>query len=223
MPSARRSPSAGPLRVGLVGRTGSGKSTVARALEADGAIVMDADAIGHEVTDRDPNVRAALTAEYGPEVYRDGHLDRRRVAQRVFGDAAARERLDRLVHPRILERIRQRLAALDGRGFRGVVVIDAALLLDWGLERELDAVLAVTAPDARRIERLERARGWSEEEARRRLAVQRDDAQFRAAADVALDNSGEPAALAEAAREAVRQLAARRGGDDTHTEGPKTC
>ena len=202
--------SAGPFRLGLIGRTGSGKSTVARALEAEGAVIFDADAIGHEVTDRDPDVRAALSAEYGADVYRDKHLDRRRVAPRVFGDPAARARLDQLVHPRILARIRERLAALDARGSRGVVVIDAALLLDWHLERELDAVLAVTAPEASRIERLARSRGWSEEEARRRLAVQRDDEAFRAAADVVLDNSGDPAALAAAARAAVHELIERR-------------
>src|SRR5262245_37179255 len=103
----------GLLLIGLVGRAGSGKSTVARALAGAGAEVIDADAIGHQVTDQDPEVRAALEAEYGPGVYRaDGHLERTTVAARVFADPAARARLDGLVHPRILARIRARLEEL---------------------------------------------------------------------------------------------------------------
>src|SRR2546429_4197929 len=103
----RRAPRPGPLVVGLVGRAGSGKSTVARALAAAGARVLDADRIGHAITDGDPDVRAALATEYGPEVYRpDGQLDRKRVAAKVFADPAALGRLNLLVHPRILERLR---------------------------------------------------------------------------------------------------------------------
>src|SRR5262245_61971495 len=99
---ARRGMAADGLTViGLVGRAGSGKSTVARALAEDGAQVIEADRVGHEVTDRDPDVRAALQAEYGADVYRsDEGLDRARVAARVFHDRAARARLDALVHPK---------------------------------------------------------------------------------------------------------------------------
>src|SRR5206468_5816003 len=123
--------------IGLVGRAGSGKSTVARALADDGAQVIEADRLGHQVTDHDPEVRAALEAEYGPHVYRaDGTLDRPRVAARIFHDRAARARLDALVHPRILRSIRAEIDELRRTGFHGVVVIDAALMLEWELERE---------------------------------------------------------------------------------------
>src|SRR5262245_40644199 len=161
---ARRAPARdGLLIVGLVGRAGSGKSTVARTLTAEGAMVIEADRLGHEVTDHDPDVRRALAAEYGDAVYRpDGSLARARVAARVFADPAARKRLDQLVHPRILSRIRERLASLRAEGFRGAVVIDAALMLEWGLERECDAVIAVTAPETEQVARLQRSRGWSE-------------------------------------------------------------
>jgi dephospho-CoA kinase len=220
---SRRAPSRdGLFLVGLVGRAGSGKSTVARALAADGAAVIEADALGHEVTDHDPDVRAALVAEYGPGVYRnDGALDRGRVAARVFRDAEARARLDRLVHPRIVERIRSRIAGLRAAGFRGVVVVDAALMLDWGLERECDAVLAVTASEAEQIARLGRARGWSEQEARARLAAQRTNERFAAAADVVLESSGTPMALERAARAAVTRLRAARAAEGSGED--RTC
>ena len=89
-PDRPRRPDAGDglFILGLVGRAGSGKSTVARALAASGAVLIEADAIGHEVTARDPEVRSALIAEYGPGVYGpDGALDRPQVAARVFSDA----------------------------------------------------------------------------------------------------------------------------------------
>jgi len=208
----RRAPSSDRLFiVGMVGRAGSGKSTAAHAIAADGGELIEADRIGHEVTDRDSDVRAALIAEYGPDVYRaDGSLDRPRVAHRVFRDPEARGRLDRLVHPRILERVQDRLSELRRAGRQGVVVVDAALLLDWGLERSCDVVVAVVAPEEEQIARLARARGWSAEEARARLAVQRTNESYAAAADLVLDNRGSVAELEQTAREAVTRLARAR-------------
>jgi len=208
----RRAPSSDLLFiVGMVGRAGSGKSTAAHAIAADGGELIEADRIGHEVTDRDSDVRAALIAEYGPDVYRaDGSLDRPRVAHRVFRDPEARGRLDRLVHPRILERVQDRLSELRRAGRQGVVVVDAALLLDWGLERSCDVVVAVVAPEEEQIARLARARGWSAEEARARLAVQRTNESYAAAADLVLDNRGSVAELEQTAREAVTRLARAR-------------
>jgi len=197
--------------VGLVGRTGSGKSTVARALAATGAVVIEGDALGHEVTDQDAEVRSALIEEYGPEIYLpSGALDRRAVARRVFDDAEARARLDRLVHPRILSRIRARLDRLRAEEYRGVVVIDAALLLEWGLERGCDAVIAVTAPEEEQIARLTRARGWSPDESRARLRAQRASEDFARAADLVMDNRRSEADLAREAVAAVARLRAER-------------
>jgi len=169
--------------LGLVGRAGSGKSTVARAIVADGGAWIDADRIGHEVTDQDPEVRRALEAEYGADIYRDdGTLDRRRVAASVFTDPAARARLDALVHPRILARAWEELNSLRLSGHRGVVVLDSALLLHWGMERSCDAVLAVQRPGE-----------W-----------------FSDAADLTIENGGSVAELERAARAAVVRLMAER-------------
>jgi len=197
--------------LGLVGRAGSGKSTVARAIVADGGALIDADAIGHQVTDQDPEVRRALSAEYGDQVYRaDGTLDRRRVADRVFSDPAARARLDALVHPRILARAWEELNRLRLTGHRGVVVLDSALLLHWGMERSCDAVLAVDAPEGERVARLIASRGWSEEQARAVLSVQRPGEWFRDAADLTIENTGGVADLERAGRAAVVRLMAER-------------
>ena len=205
--------------LGLIGRAGSGKTTVAKALERDGARVIEADRVGHEVGDRDPAVREALIAEYGAGVYREGGtLDRARVAASVFHDPQARARLDRLVHPRIVERIREEIARLRREGFRGVVVVEAALMLRWGFERECDAVVAIVAPEADQVERLKRARGWSEAEARARLAAQDSNEALSAAADVTLDNRGTLESLARSAREAVARL---REGRSLHPQAQR--
>lgn len=196
--------------LGLVGQAGSGKSTVAGALEGDGAWVLVADQIGHEVTDGDPEVRAALAADYGAAIYGlDGRLDRRRVAERVFADPAARARLDALVQPRILAEIRRRVASRRDAGFRGAVVIDAALMLEWGLEGDCDAVIAVVARRADQIAWLQQQRGWTAEEAAARFSAQRSPERFMSAADVTLENHGTADQLAGAARAAVAALRAR--------------
>jgi dephospho-CoA kinase len=199
----------GLLIIGLVGRAGSGKTTVADVLEARGARVLDADRIGHEVTDRDPEVREALLAEYGPAVYReDGTLNRALVATAVFANHEALQSLNRLVHPRILRSLRAQLAHLVEQGFHGPVVVDAALLLDWGFERECDAIVAVIAPEQSQLDRLAESRRWSERESRARLAAQRPDTELAAAADEVLDNRGTPAELASAASDVLDRLLA---------------
>lgn len=204
----RRAPSDdGMLLVGLVGRAGSGKSTVARVFAEAGAQIVEADRIGHEITDHDPDVRDALVSDYGPGVYRDdGTLDRATVAARVFSDPEARERLNRLVHPRIVRRMRGRIAEMAASGFRGPVVFDAALLLDWHFERGCDALVAVIAPDDMQVERLVRSRGWTADEARARLAAQRPNAFFAAVADVVIENDGTESDLIDAARRAFASL-----------------
>jgi dephospho-CoA kinase len=91
-------------------------------------------------------------------------------------------------------------------------VIDAALLLDWGFERECDAVLAVVAPREQSVARLVRSRGWSEAQARERLAAARSNEGFAALADETVMNDGHEAAAVAAARAAVARLVARRAG-----------
>lgn len=201
--------SGGTFVLGLVGRAGSGKSSVAQALAEAGAEVVEADRIGHAVTDHDPAVRAELIRTYGDGIYLgDGRLDRARVAARVFSDRAALEALNALVHPRIVAELRARIAAARAAG-RGTLVVDAALMLDWGLDRDCDAVVAVVAPEDAQIARLEAGRGWTRAQALERLNAQRTNEAFRAAADAVIENTGTRADLARAARETLARLRAR--------------
>lgn len=171
--------------IGLLGGVGSGKSTVARLLAQRGLVVLDADAEARAVT-RLPEVREALARRFGADVLDgSGELDRGRLAQRAFGDAAATADLNALVHPRVRERLSR---ALDAAGDRPVV-LDVPLLLESPLAARVTCWVFVEAPEAVRDERVA-GRGWAPGERSRREARQADLQAKRAQAAHVLENSG---------------------------------
>jgi dephospho-CoA kinase len=169
--------------VGLAGGVGSGKSTVAALFRKWGARVVDADAIGHGVLG-DPALRRRLVRTWGELVLRDGRIDRAALSRRVFQSPRSVARLNRMVHPAILRRIRREL-----RAARGWVVLDAALLFETGLDRLCDRVVFVDAPLGLRIRRTA-GRGWEPGELRRRERFQWRVAYKKKKADYVLNNAG---------------------------------
>ena len=153
--------------IGITGGIGSGKSTVAGMLARLGADMIDADAIAHDALDRD-DVRRAIGAAWGPGVFdAAGRVDRKALASAVFHEEEQTRRLNAIVHPPVLAEIHRRLKASQAKA----VVIDAALLVESGLDRHCDVVLFVDAPEAAQRERVA-ARGWTDRELRRREAQQ---------------------------------------------------
>jgi dephospho-CoA kinase len=182
------------LRIGLTGGIGSGKSTVAALLAARGAVVVDADRIAREVVEPGTPGLAAVVGAFGPGVLaEDGSLDRAALAAIVFADPEARARLDGIVHPLVRARAREVIAQAAPDA---VVVQDVPLLVETGQAGAHDLVLVVETDLETRVARLLQ-RGLSEDDARARIAAQATDEQRRAVADVVLDNSGGPEALAE--------------------------
>jgi len=184
--------------IGLTGGIGSGKSAVAGLLAQHGARVIDADAVAREVVARETAGLADVVDEFGPEILgADGDLDRVRVAEIVFTDPQARERLNAIVHPLVAARIE---AMLDENSQDGVVVYDVPLLVEASVQdrHEFDLILVVEAPEGLRIERLIRDRGMTEEQVRARISSQATDEQRRAVADVVLVNDGSHRDLAVA-------------------------
>jgi dephospho-CoA kinase len=191
------------LRIGLTGGIGSGKSTVAARFAELGAVLIDADVLAREVVGVGTPGLARVVSRFGPEILRpDGSLDRPKLGERVFGDAAALADLNAIVHPLVAERRAELMAAA---GPDAVVVSDVPLLVETGMAGDFDAVVVVEAPLAVRLARLA-ARGLAEDEARARIARQASDEQRRAVATVVLDNSGDRAALERAVDAAWRQL-----------------
>jgi len=181
------------LRIGLTGGIGSGKSTVAVMLAERGALIVDADRIAREVVEPGTPGLAAVVAEFGDAVRRpEGALDRPALAAVVFGDPAARARLDAVVHPLVRARAAELAAAAPPDA---VLVHDIPLLVETGQAGSYDLVLVVQTEERTRVARLV-ARGLSAVDALARIASQATDEQRRAVADVVLHNDGDRAALA---------------------------
>jgi dephospho-CoA kinase len=162
------------LILGLVGGIASGKSVVANYLRDLGAIVLDADRAGHHVL-REPEVIDAIRKRWGEKVINaQGQVIRREVAKIVFGagNAAEREFLEQLTHPRIERLLKAELEAIQrSPDPPPVVAIDAALLFEAGWDKLCDKILYVDAPRDVRLERAV-ARGWSAEQFAAREAAQ---------------------------------------------------
>ena len=185
--------------IGVAGGIASGKSTVARVFERLGALVLDADAIGHDLL-RTDRMREGIRDAFGEAVLTpEGDVDRRALGRLVFSDEQARQRLNRLVRPAIRAEIRRRIAGMRGEGYGGPVVVDAPLLVDTGPTDLADRVVLVTAPAVTRKERIILRSGLSEQEAEQRIAAQVPDAKQARWADYVLENNGTEDELTEEA------------------------
>lgn len=181
------------VRVGLTGGIGSGKSEVSRRLAARGAVVIDSDAIAREVVEPGTAGLAAVVEEFGPRVLTaDGRLDREGLAAIVFGDDAARARLNAIVHPLVGAEAARLLADVPPDA---VVVHDVPLLVEVGMAGSFDLVVVVAASPETQLQRLVDRRGMSEADARARIAAQLPLDAKVAVADVVIANDGDLASL----------------------------
>lgn len=172
--------------LGVTGSYGSGKSTVAGMLRNLGAAVIDADAIARECLVSGHPVAGKILRRFGPSIMTPrGTIDRGRLAARVFGAAASVRAVNALVHPWVLRRIRD--AVRTGRA--RVTVIDAPLLIESGLFRDVDAMIVVRVQAGTRLARLKRL-GISRAQVRARLAAQMPQNKKEALADYIVDNDG---------------------------------
>ena len=208
--------------IGLSGGIGTGKSSVARLFAEAGAVVIDADAIVHELQAPGTPMLAEIAEAFGPEVIRaDGSLDRERLGAIVFRDDEARRRLGAIVHPGVGAEMLRRLQAARAAGAR-LVVLDIPLLFEGrkagtGSAARLgfDATVLAYAPEAAQIERQLARDGCSREEALRRVRAQMPIEEKRALADHVIDNSGSRDETAHQVRELVKRLLDVGGPEST--------
>ncbi len=201
--------------VGLTGGIGSGKSTVAGLLAEHGAVVIDADAIVHELQAKGTPLLAEIARAFGPEILaEDGSLDREALGAIVFRDEAARTRLGQIVHPKVGAEMVRRIEAAREAG-HSLVVLDVPLLLEGRKAGRAavpyHAVVVVWVPTEVQVERTVSRDDCSEEEARRRIAAQMSLDEKRELADHVIDNSGG----LEATRARVEELVADLLREDT--------
>jgi dephospho-CoA kinase len=167
--------------IGLTGNMGCGKSTVAGMLRELGVAAIDADRIAREVRQNDGEARAAITRRFGT-------IDSRELARIVFADPAALRDLEAIVHPRVRDAVRARLAELAAAGAPAASV-EAIKLLESPLHDACDQVWVVTCDEADAISRIAASRSMDENAARARLANQSPQAEKATAADVLIDGS----------------------------------
>ena len=192
------------MRVGLTGGVASGKSTVAALLRELGAVVVDSDVLAREVVEPGTPGLAAVVEAFGSDVLTaDGTLDRPALGAVVFGDDAARRRLEAILHPLI----RARAAELEAAAPKGTVVVhDIPLLVETGQADRFEAVLVVDVPVETQVERMVRDRGMSGEDALARVAAQADREQRLAAATHVVDNTGTREDLRDRVAEVLEKL-----------------
>lgn len=198
-----------PLRLGLTGGIGSGKTTVAQLLQTHGAAIIDADAIARSVTASGGAAMAEIAAEFGPQfITPQGALDREHMRAKAFADPTVRQRLEAIVHPWVGRLTAQQAAQAAGAG-HPCLVFDVPLLVEsvhW--RSRVDAVLVVDCEAATQIARACARSALSEAAVQQIMATQASRAQRLAAADHVLYNDG---ISLDALRAQVARLAPRFG------------
>jgi dephospho-CoA kinase len=177
------------LLVGLTGGIGSGKSTVARMLEARGAAVFDADLLARQAIAPGTPGHDKVVERFGPNVLAPGGgIDREALAGIVFADPAARRDLEAIVHPEVRRMFAERSERYEDTDT--VVVFSAPLLVETGMHTAFEVLMVVSAPVDTQVERLMRDRGMSEPTIRARIAAQLPLDAKAEVADVLVDNEG---------------------------------
>lgn len=214
--------------VGLTGGIGSGKSTVATLLRDLGAVVIDADAIVHEMQEAGKPLLAEMVAAFGPDILdANGALDREALGRIVFSDPAQRARLGAIVHPKVGAEMAHRLAAARASG-APLVVLDVPLLLEGreagrGAPAPYECVIVVWAPEGAQLERQMRRDGRDRDEALRRIRSQMSLDEKRRLADHVIDNSGSPEETEQQVRALYQRLVTDTARPEPTPKGQTAC
>ena len=170
--------------IGITGGTGCGKTTLLEAIEAAGGLVLDCDAIYHELLQSDTGMLAAIADRF-PGTVENGVLQRKKLGAIVFADENALLDLNRITHSAVKREVLKRLESGPK-----LAAIDAIGLFEGGLAEICDITVAVCAPVEDRVKRIMLRDGISEEYARSRIAAQHNDDWFRERCSHVLENSG---------------------------------
>jgi len=193
--------------IGLTGGIGSGKSEVARLLREKAVKVIDADSLAKEIAESDSRVREELIQQFGEGVYSaEGRLNRKALAEIIFRDPRARQTVESIVHPRVLQAIRDKVTSAEGEEGLEVAIVEAALVYESGLDHQLDAVAVVNAPLEACIQRTQKRDGLSREQVLQRLAAQMPLEEKVRRANYVIENDGSLEELAQRVEEFYRWL-----------------
>jgi dephospho-CoA kinase len=178
------------MLLGLTGSIATGKSTVANMLRRRGAVLIDADQVARKVVEPGSLGLNKIIENFGSEmVTAEGRLDRAKLGELVFNDEEARERLNALLHPLIIEEMKQLTGQSLKKEPHSIVIWDVPLLIEENLTQFVEKVIVVYVPEAIQLQRLMKRNALSEEEARERIAAQLSIEEKKRVADFVIDNS----------------------------------
>jgi len=187
--------------IGLTGGIGSGKSTVSKFLAEMGAVIIDADKVGHEVFSPDAEGWCEVVAAFGEQVLSPTcEIDHRKLGELVFNDPDALSRLNRIMHPRILGKVKAQLEEYRRQGVE-VAVIEAPLLIEADWVPLADEVWVTVAPESTVLRRLKERSAMSEEEALSRIRSQLSSEERVKHADVVINTDCDLSVLKEKVKE----------------------
>lgn len=203
--------------VALTGGIGSGKSTVARMFQDEGAYVIDFDFLARVVVEPDKPAWRDIIEYFGPEILSpDRTLNRSALAEIVFSDDESRKALEGLTHPRIFEESDALIEAIKRKDPFSVVIIDLPLLFELSLNKKFDKVILAYAPRAVQLKRIVERDGLAREEVEKRLNAQMLIEEKRSLSDYIIHNEGDLNDTRNQVRKVIhelRELATRKGGD----------
>ncbi len=185
--------------VGIAGGVAAGKTTVGKLFEEQGAELVEADEIGWGLLE-DQEIRDRLIGAFGKDILSsEGEIERRKLGRIVFSSPEEREKLNSIVHPVLLQRLKERIDELKKPGFQGVVAVIAALIPEWDIKDWFDELIVVTCPEKVAVRRLMK-QGFTEREAKNRVGAQLPVEEKVKGADFIIENNGDLAKLTEAAQ-----------------------
>ena len=178
------------LKVGLTGSISVGKSFVVSVFRDLGCVTFDADKIAHTVMEPGREAFDDIVSEFGPVVLgEDGSIDRAKLGAIVFADSQRRSRLNEIVHPRVIVEQNRLLAEVEQANPHGIVIVDAALMIESGGYKRFDKLIVVFCSRETQIERLMKRNNIAREEAELRVAAQMPSEEKRRYADYEIDTS----------------------------------
>lgn len=179
------------LIVGLTGIPGSGKSKVSGMLAQHGAIIVDVDLAGRWVVEENKNVLEQIRQTFGDAVFIGDELDRRKLGALIFADQNMRDKLNRIVHPVMLQRVDDLINESLKTGHAPYIVVDAALIFELGLDKKVDVTVTVSSPIEICIKRAMQRDGLGREQVMQRIKSQLPQEEKIRRADYVLRNDGD--------------------------------
>ncbi len=178
------------IKLGITGRIATGKSTAAKEFAKFGGKIIYADLIGREVVEEKPPILSKLIRAFGPEIVTpQGILKRRELGRLAFASPEKMEILNKIVHPPLLQRLKEELDLCAADPNCSMAIVDAALLVDWEWHKNMDWTVCVTASYETQVMRL-KEQGLTDKEIRDRIGSQKSQEELVAASDFAIDNNG---------------------------------